>query len=455
MTASLFARTLASAAMSEVFADRSLLAAMLEFEAALARAQAAEGVIPASALAPIVAASREPVDDIDALVQEARSAGTLAIPLVKQLTARVARHDGAAAAFVHYGSTSQDAIDTAMVLATRRALDLIDADLARLAGSLQALARAHLATPMLARTLLQPAQVISFGFKIVAWLAPLERARERLLQARGRALKLQFGGAVGTLASLGDKGPAVARRLAELLGLSCGDGAWHVQRDDWVALGCDVAVLCGSLGKIGRDLALLAQAEVGEVAEPTGSGRGGSSAMPQKRNPVAAMTAIAASIRAPQHAAALLAAMGQAHERGLGEWQAELAEWPSLFLETHGALVALADACARLDVDAARMRSNVDRLRGTVFAEAAAALLVPSLGKAKAHELLATLSARAVREGADLRALLGAAPESRGIDGAALDAAFDVDAAAQRAGALAARQLDRLAPSSPRTETVR
>jgi 3-carboxy-cis,cis-muconate cycloisomerase len=208
-------------------------------------------------------------------------------------------------------------------------------------------------------------------------------------------------------------------------------------------------VLCGSLGKIGHDLALLAQAEVGEVAEPSGAGRGGSSAMPQKKNPVAAMTAIAAATRAPHHAAALLAAMAPAHERGLGEWQAELAEWPSLFLEAHGALVALADACEGLEVDAARMRDNIERRHGTVFAEAAAALLVPSLGKAKAHALLASLSSRAAREQVQLHGLLAADPAARGIVAAALDAAFDVDHAARRAGALALAQLDRLAPSPP------
>lgn len=461
MTASIFARTLASAAMIDVFADRSIVAAMLAFEAALAEAEAAEGVIPASAVAPIVSASRAGVGSIDSLVDEARHAGSLAIPLVRRLAAAVAERDAAAAAFVHHGSTSQDAVDTAMVLVTKRALGLIDADLARLAGSLQTLARAHLATPMLARTLLQPAQVISFGFKIVAWVAPLVRARERLARAQAAALRLQFGGAVGTLASLaslaslGDRGAAVERRLAAQLGLARADGgAWHVQRDEWVALGCEVALLCGSLGKIGRDLALLAQAEVGEVAEPAAAGRGGSSAMPQKRNPIAAMTAIAAALRAPHHAAALLAAMGPAHERGLGEWQAELAEWPSLFLETHGALAALADACEGLDVDADRMRANIERQHGTVFAEAAAALLVPSLGKAKAQELLSTLSARAVREGVGLQALLGADPAARGIEAAMLDAAFDVDAAARRAGALAAAHLDRLAPSPSRTGTA-
>ena len=447
MTASIFARTLASAAMVEVFADRSIVAAMLEFEAALAEAEAAEGVIPTSAVAPIVAATQAGIGAIDSLVDEARRAGSLAIPLVKRLMAAVAERDAAAAGFVHHGSTSQDVIDTAMAMATRKALALIDADLARLVVALGALARTHLGTPMLARTLMRPAQVISFGFKIVAWVAPLARARERLARAGAAALRLQFGGAVGTLASLGDKGLAVSRRLAAQLDLAAAEGAWHVQRDDWAALACEVAVLCGSLGKIGRDLALLAQAEVGEVAEPSAPGRGGSSAMPQKKNPVAAMTAIAASLRAPHHAAAVLAALAPAHERGLGEWQAELAEWPSLFLETHGALVALADACAGLEVDNARMRDNIERQHGAVFAEAAAALLAPSLGKAKAHELLATLSSRATREGAQLHALLRADPAARAIDAAALDAAFDVDAAARRAGTLARAQLDRLAPS--------
>ena len=211
-------------------------------------------------------------------------------------------------------------------------------------------------------------------------------------------------------------------------------------------------MLCGSLGKIGRDLALLAQAEVGEVAEPSAPGRGGSSAMPHKRNPVAAMTAIAAALRAPHHAAALLAAMAQAHERGLGDWQAELAEWPSLFLATHGALVALADACDGLEVDTARMRANIERQHGTVFAEAAAALLVPSLGKAKAARACwRRLSSRAVaRRRAAARAAARRCRAARAHRSPPRSTrAFDVDAAARRAGALAPRR------SSTRTRTPR
>ena len=428
--------------MLDVFSDRALVAAMLAFEAALADAEAAEGIVPKDAAAAIVAATRADID-VDALVAAARSAGSIAIPLVKTLTAAVAARDPAAAAYVHWGGTSQDVIDTAMVVVTGRALDLVARDLDRLVDALVALARSHRATPVLARTLLQPAQVVSFGFKVVAWVAPLVRARDRIARARDAALKLQLGGAVGTLGALGDKGDAVARRVAERLGIRAAD-PWHVQRDDWVALGCEVAILCGSLAKIGTDVALLAQGEVGEVAEPAGEGRGGSSAMPQKRNPVAALAAIAAGVRAPQHAAALLASMRQAHERGLGDWQAELAEWPTLFLSASGALVALADAIAGLEVDAARMRANVARQRGTVFAEAAAALIAPALGKQKASSIVGALAARAAAGGGDLDALVRADSAFAAVGADAIAAAFDVDAAARRAGEVAVARLDRL-----------
>ncbi len=449
MTASLFERTLARPAMLEVFADASLVEAMLAFELALAEAESAAGAIAESAVAPIAAACRSSFD-VEAMVAEARPAGSFAIPLVKRLTARVAERDPAAAGFVHWGSTSQDMIDTAMALVTRRALALIDDELVRLTAALLVLARRHVATPILARTLMQPAQVISFGFKLVAWTQPLVRARSRLAVAGRVALKLQLGGAVGTLATLGDAGPAVARGVADRLGLALGDGAWHTQRDEWVGLGCEVALLCGSLGKIGRDLALLAQGEVGEVAEPAGAGRGGSSAMPQKRNPVAAMIAIAAAARAPHHAAALLSAMGQEHERGLGGWQAELAEWPSLFITAHGSLAALADAAAGLEVDTARMRANIERQHGAVFSEAAAAVVAGTVGKSAAHALLARLAAQAGAGagGGELQALLIAAlahdPALASVDTQALAAAFDIDAAARRAGTIAATQLDLL-----------
>ncbi len=453
----MFERFLSTPEMLALFEAPALMQGMLDFEAALARAQAAEGVIPASAAAAIAAACRVEGFDLDAIVGASASAGAVAIPLVKALTARVAEHDAVAAGYVHWGSTSQDVIDTAMVLATRRALTLLDARLAALLDALFALERSHGSAPMLARTLLQPAQVISFGFKLVSWIAPLVRARARLQRAAAAALQLQLGGAVGTLSAMGDKGRAVAARMAAELGIALAPGAWHTQRDDWAALGCEVGVLCGSLGKIAADISLLAQAEVGEVAEPaagaSGERRGGSSAMPHKRNPVASMIALAAALRTPQRVAALLASMPQQHERGLGHWQAELAEWPGLWACAHGAASALAEAAAGLTVDAPRMRANIDALHGLVFAEGAAMLLARHLGKARAHALLETLSQRVAAERRPLQPLLLDAVASdtdlrTRVTAAEVEAVFDIDAAAARAGALARPQLDTLREAS-------
>ena len=445
MSAALFDRFLSTPAMVDVFGEVAIVQGMLDFEAALARAQAAEGVIPGAAAAPITAACRVERFDLDAIVAAGSIAGTLAIPLVKQLTALVAADDAQAAGYVHWGSTSQDVIDTAMVLATRRAIALIDTRLGDLTNALLALVDEHGDAPMLGRTLMQPALVISFGFKLVAWVAPLVRARQRLRDSARAALKLQLGGAVGTLSVMGERGAKVAQRMADDLQLEHSPGAWQTQRDEWVALGCEVGVLCGSLGKIAKDIALMAQGEIAEVAEPSGGGRGGSSAMPHKRNPVASMIALAASLRAPHRVAALLATMPQEHERGLGNWQAELAEWPGLFMSAHGAVNALADAAAGLAVDTARMRRNIDALNGLVFAEAAAMLLARHLGKARAQALLESLSRRAVSEQRPLLTLAQEAVAATATLGAKISAdelraAFDADAAARVASSSASAQ---------------
>jgi len=441
-----FDRFLSTQEAVQGFGAAALIQHMLDVEAALAKAQAGEGIVPASAAASIAAACRAEHFDAQRIVADAAVAGTVLIPLVKALTAEVAKHDTKAAAWVHWGSTSQDVIDTAMVLATRASLARIDIGLERTIAALTALARTHRDTPMLARTLLQPAQVISVGFKLLAWIAPLVRARRRLQDAAQAALQLQLGGAVGTLSTLGDLGAAVVRRVAAELGLRVPDGAWHTQRDEWIALGCEVGVLCGSLGKIALDVGLLAQAEVGEMAEPSGGGRGGSSAMPHKRNPVGSMIVRAVALRTPQRVATLLAAMPQEHERALGSWQAELADWPQLMLGAEGAVHALADVAAGLSIDAARMRANIEALNGLVFAEAASTLFAGALGKSAAHALLDTLARRCV---AERRPLLALAQEARSaepaltsaIDAQALDQAFDVELAARRAGALADERL--------------
>jgi 3-carboxy-cis,cis-muconate cycloisomerase len=441
----LFDTLLSTPDMIAAFDDAALIQAMLDVEAALAAAQADEGLLPRAAAQAIAAACRVDRFDIPALVTAGRRSGTLAVPLVKELTRLVAETDRDASTFVHWGSTSQDVQDSAMVLVTRTALRLLDADLAALCGRLLRLGEAHVATPVLARTLLQPAQVTGFGFKVAGWLAPLVRARARLRDAATGALQLQLGGAVGTLAVMGARGPAVVERMAQALGLKAPEATWHTQRDEWVRLGLEVAVLTGSLGKIAADLALMAQGEVGELAEPSGGGRGGSSAMPHKRNPVSSMIALAAATRTPQHAATLLAAMGQQHERGLGNWQAELAEWPTLFLSAHGALRALDEAFDGLAVDTARMRANIDALQGLVAAEALAAWIAGAIGRPAAHAAVESMTQTAVAAGRHLRdvarAAVAADPALAALDVRQLDAIFDPVAATESAQRLARARL--------------
>jgi len=447
---SVFDEFLSTPEMLELFGAPSMLQSMLDFEAALARAEADAGLIPQGAADAIAGACRVEEFDVAAIVAASRGAGSLAIPLVKQLTAAVARADAEAARHVHLGSTSQDVIDSALVLVTRRALGLLERDLDRLIEALFALADVHGEAPLLARTLLQPAQVVSLGFKVANWLAPLLRGRERLRAQAALALQLQLGGAVGTLSVLGAHGPAVARRMADALRLRLPDAAWHTQRDEWIALGAAVGVLCGSLAKLARDWSLLCQGEVGELAEPSDKGRGGSSAMPHKRNPVASMLALAAGQRVPLRVAALLATMAQEHERGLGNWQAELAEWAQLFGAAHGGLKALADAATLgLEVDAARMRENIERQHGLVYAEAVSARLAATLGKAHAHARVEAWSRTVAREGRPLRAVaeaeLAADDAGRRIIAAAdWPVLFDAELAAEPARRLAAAQLDAL-----------
>ncbi|MFS2099844.1 3-carboxy-cis,cis-muconate cycloisomerase [Variovorax sp. Varisp85] len=376
---SIFEGFLSTSETLGAFSDRAFVDAMLRFEAALARAQAAEGLIPESAAHSIVSSCKVELFDVAKIVRESGRAGSVAIPLVKALREAVGLFNAEAAPFVHFGSTSQDVIDSAMALVTREAVALVEADLAKAADALLRLAVAHAETPMLARTLMQPASVTSFGFKCAGWAAPLVRSRIRLRDAARHALQLQLGGAVGTLAQMKGQGAAVRQRMAKELGLGDPGATWHTQRDEWVALGCELGLVTGSLGKIAVDIALLGQYEVGEVAEPSEPGRGGSSAMPHKRNPVASMVAIAAAHRAPQRVAALLGAMPQQHERALGAWQAELAEWPQLLMSAHGSVRAMAGALPGLQVDAARMRANIDRLRAELPRDAADEWFDPAL----------------------------------------------------------------------------
>ncbi|MDN6887272.1 3-carboxy-cis,cis-muconate cycloisomerase [Variovorax sp. CAN2819] len=398
---SIFEGFLSTSETLGAFSDRAFVDAMLRFEAALARAQAAEGLIPESAANSIVSSCKVELFDVAKIVRESGRAGSVAIPLVKALREAVGLFNAEAAPFVHFGSTSQDVIDSAMALVTREAVALVEADLAKAADALLRLAVTHAETPMLARTLMQPASVTSFGFKCAGWAAPLVRSRIRLRDAAKHALQLQLGGAIGTLAQMKGQGAAVRKRMAGELGLGDPGSTWHTQRDEWVALGCELGLMTGSLGKIAVDISLLGQYEVSEVTEPSEPGRGGSSAMPHKRNPVASMVAIAAAHRAPQRVAALLGAMPQQHERALGAWQAELAEWPQLLMSAHGSVRAMAAALPGLQVDAARMRANIDRLRAELPRDAADEWFAPALAHDAGQTALAEVKALQARLDSD------------------------------------------------------
>ena len=400
-----------TASLAEVFSDRSVLQSLLDFEVSLASAEAELGIIPQSAASTIAAAARPDEFDFAELSEGILRGGTAGIPLAKTLTERVRKIDPNAAAFVHWGATSQDVADTALVLLLKRARKILAADLLRLEASLAKLSRDHSATLMLGRTLLQPAPPVTFGLKAAGWLGAVQRNRQRLETAFDDALVVQFGGASGTLASLGDKGPAVGRALASKLGLGCPDAPWHTHRDRLAGLVCACGILCGSLGKMARDVSLLMQAEVGEAAEPGGEGRGGSSTMPHKRNPIASALALAAAHRVPGEVAAFLAAMVQEHERGVGGWQAE---WPivaTVIQSTGLALASMAEAAEGLSINAVRMRNNLAATRGIVFAERAMILLTPKMGREAAHKVIEEATRKSAAEGKHLADVLSEMPE--------------------------------------------
>jgi 3-carboxy-cis,cis-muconate cycloisomerase len=298
--------------------------------------------------------------DAAKIVRESARAGSLSVPLVKSLKETVGLFNREAVAYVHFGSVSQDVIDTAMALITRDVLQMVETDLHTCVDAVFALAQKHLETPMLARTLMQPASVTSFGLKCANWAAPLVRSLKRLQTAKLGALKVQLGGGIGTLARMGDQGPQITAHMAQALGLGVPCAPWHTQRDEWIALGCELGLMAGSLGKIAKDVSLLGQFEVAEVWERHEPGRGASSDMPHKNNPVASMAALAAAQRVPQRLAALLASMPHEHERALGGWQAELAEWSHLLMSVHASSSAMASALPYLVVDTERMRSHID-----------------------------------------------------------------------------------------------
>jgi 3-carboxy-cis,cis-muconate cycloisomerase len=373
---SLLTPLISSAAMRAILDDRARVQRMLDFEVALARAEAAAGIVPALAVDRIAEAARAERYDLPALGEAAVAAGNIAIPLINALTAEVAKTDATAAGYVHWGATSQDVIDSALVLDLRAAIDALLADLDRAIAGFTTLAERHRRTATVARTWMQHAVPMPFGLKLAGYAAALARSRERL------------------------------QRLAALLDLPLPEAPWHSHRDRLAEVASAFAILTGTCGKIARDVSLLMQTEVAEAFEPAAPGRGGSSTMPHKRNPTAAATALAAATIAPNLLATICAAQVQEHERALGGWQAEWPTFPALALVTSGAVAAIVDIAQGLDVDSERMGVNLSATQGRIMAEAVSFALASKLGKQEAHRIVAEASRKAAAAKRDLQEVM-------------------------------------------------
>jgi 3-carboxy-cis,cis-muconate cycloisomerase len=376
---------------------RAHVQAMLDVEAALAEAEASLGVIPEKAARAIRAAARAETFDGSALQADASIAGNIAIPLIRRLTEKVGATDPDAARYVHWGATSQDIVDTALVLQLRASVPAVLQDFVRAANAAAVHARRYALTPMAGRTWLQQATPITFGLKAAGWVDALDRVGRTLRVAFDGAIVLQFGGASGTLAAFGEHGPAITEALAARLTLAVPAVPWHAHRDRLASLACALGVATGTAGKIARDVGLLAQTEVGEAHEAGGDG-GGSSSMPHKQNPVRVAIAAAAAVRVPGLVATMIAAMSQEHERALGGWQAEWDTLPELVSVSGDAGRALAELLEGLVVNPERMQANLEASGGLVLAEAVAMRLAPALGKQEAHAHVRRAARQAVDE---------------------------------------------------------
>jgi 3-carboxy-cis,cis-muconate cycloisomerase len=397
--------------LADLFSDDSVLRAMLDFEAALARVEGKLGIIPRAAASTISAVARTASLDASAIASATPQSGTPAIPFLRALTESVREQNLAAAGFVHWGATSQDLCDTALVLLLQKAQAIFEADLRRLERALQRLSQRHRRTAMLGRTWLQAAPPVTFGLKAAGWLGAANRGHRRLAAEFADCLVLQFGGASGTLAALGKDGPRIAQALARELNLTCPEAPWHTQRDRLAAMVCACGVLAGSLGKMARDITLLSQNEIAEVAEPASGGRGGSSTMPHKCNPVGSVVTQAAALRVPGLVSGFLSAMVQEHERAAGGWQAEWSIVSGVIQNTGLAIACMAEVAEGLVVDPERMRANISATHGVIFTERAAMLLGKKIGRDQAHTILEEASHRSAAEKRNLNEVLAEMPE--------------------------------------------
>jgi 3-carboxy-cis,cis-muconate cycloisomerase len=382
--------------MTETFSLSRQLRAMMQFEWALTCALEKQGIAEPGSGTVLKTLLDAKFTDVESMQSQALDSGNIAIPFVQQLTAKVRTINEAASRAIHLGATSQDVLDTALVLQIRDGLKQIIGAIERLERALTNQVRTHAETVLCGRTWLQPGPPTTLGLKLAGTLVALRRHRKRVNQVAANTRVLQFGGAVGTLAALGDAGAGISAELARILELDEAELCWHTQRDGLVEVAEVLGLLLGSLGKFAKDISLLMQAEVGEASEPAKSGRGGSSTMPQKKNPVACATILTSAARVPGLVATMLAAMPQEHERGLGLWQAEWDTLPEIFRLTAAALARSIEIAEGLEVDPARMASNLDAQLGLPQSEAVSVALARKIGRSTAHEILrkATLQAK-------------------------------------------------------------
>jgi 3-carboxy-cis,cis-muconate cycloisomerase len=432
-----------TAEMRALFSDATRLQLMLDVEAALARAEAGLGLVPQQAAEAITKSARVENLRMEPIAEGVRKDGVPIPALVCEL-GRIAGEE--ASRYIHLGATTQDILDTALVLQVRLALEHLRRDLIALARTLAKRANEYRDTPMAGRTHMQQAVPTTFGLKCAVWAAPLAAHVERLDQAARRGLVVQFGGAAGTLAALGANGVAVAEAFAHELGLGVPDLPWHVARDTMTEVAALLGLVCGSLSKIALDVALLMQTEVAEVFEPYEAGRGGSSTMPQKRNPVAAEYIIAAARGVHALAPLMLTAMAQDHERATGAWQSEALALPQCFVLCSGAMAHTLAIAEGMTIDAARMRRNLDLGGGLIMAEAVSTGLTPVMGRAAAHHTLQRVSDRAIAEGKALaEALRQDAEVRRHLSDEQIDRLLDPAAYLGSAGAFVDRVVARIA----------
>jgi 3-carboxy-cis,cis-muconate cycloisomerase len=403
----LFRDMFGTAEMREIFSDEALVGRYLEAEAALARAQARVGVVPKDAAQAIDAASRSLKIDYDKLRHETEIVGYPILPLVHQLSAAA----GEAGRFVHWGATTQDIMDTGNVLQIRAALSIIERDLKEVSNILADMARKYRNTPMAGRTHLQQALPVTFGYKAAVWLSSIDRHIERIEQARPRVLVGEFSGAAGTLASIGEGGLEMQKLFCEELGLNQPSITWHVARDGIAEAVTLLGLITGTLGKIATDVMMMAATEFGEVSEPFVPGRGASSTMPQKRNPISSELMLAAAKAVRQHVATMLDGMIHDFERATGPWHLEWVSLPESFLLTASSLANAKFMLAGLVVHEFRMRENLDLTHGLIVAEAVMMAVAPKLGRQHAHDVVYDACRKAIEGNGHLADILADMPE--------------------------------------------